>query len=150
MLSDVIAFYKYYVGARIIQFGDLFRIDPPPPLLSPPLPRQVVGVLSQDGVVRFIHVHRCVLLFEVGRLDDRVTSFCVSPTGHHLVTVMDSGGLNLYSVQALSSQHNKVSPTGHHLVTVIDSGGLNLYSVQAVSSQHNKVRSRHCPVSITR
>lgn len=27
---------------------------------------QTVGILSQDGIVRFVNIHTCKLLFEVG------------------------------------------------------------------------------------
>ncbi|KAG9328168.1 hypothetical protein JZ751_016158 [Albula glossodonta] len=75
---------------------------------------QTLGVLSQDGIMRFIDIQTCKLLFDIGTLDDAITSTAISPNGHHVVTVMDSGGLNIYSVQALTQEINKTSEGGIH------------------------------------
>ncbi|XP_071502457.1 TBC1 domain family member 31-like [Diadema antillarum] len=71
---------------------------------------QMVGVLSQDGLVRFVHIHSCRLLFDLGSLDDRAVHFTVSPSGRNIVAVMESGRLNIYSVAALLSDFNKPPP----------------------------------------
>lgn len=71
---------------------------------------QMVGVLSQDGLVRFIHIHSCKLLCDLGSLDDRVLHFNVSYSGRHIVAVMESGRMNVYSVPALLSDFNKPPP----------------------------------------
>ena len=68
----------------------------------------MLGVLCQDGIMRFINIITFSQLFDVGRLDDRVNSVSVSPTGRHIVAVMDSGHVNVYSVQALTQECNKV------------------------------------------
>ncbi|KAI1894211.1 hypothetical protein AGOR_G00113490 [Albula goreensis] len=78
---------------------------------------QTLGVLSQDGILRFIDIQTCKLLFDIGTLDDAITSAAISPNGHHVVTVMDSGGLNIYSVQALTQEINKPPPPLVKVVT---------------------------------
>ena len=68
----------------------------------------MLGVLSQDGIMRFIHIENCKLLFDVGSLDNRVHNVCVSPTGRHVVGVMESGNLCVYDVRSLTAEVNKV------------------------------------------
>uniref|UniRef100_A0A4W5KA77 TBC1 domain family member 31 n=1 Tax=Hucho hucho TaxID=62062 RepID=A0A4W5KA77_9TELE len=70
---------------------------------------QNLGVLSQDGVMRFINIQTCKLLFNIGSHDDAITSATVSPNGRHIVTIMDNGSLNIYSVQCLTQDYNKVA-----------------------------------------
>ena len=65
-------------------------------------------MLSQDGIMRFINVDSCKLLFDVGAIHDRVSSATVSPNGRHIVTVMTSGDLCVYDVRALTSDLNNV------------------------------------------
>lgn len=70
---------------------------------------QTLGVLSQDGVMRFINIHSCKLLFHIGSHDDAITTVAVSPNGRHVVAIMDNGGINVYSVQSLTQDFNKVN-----------------------------------------
>jgi len=65
-------------------------------------------VLCQDGIVRFIDIGTFAQLFDVGRLDDRVCNFIVASTGRHVVTVMDSGNINIYNAHALAKLLNRV------------------------------------------
>ncbi|XP_070574109.1 TBC1 domain family member 31-like [Ptychodera flava] len=71
---------------------------------------QVIGVLSQDGIMRFINIHTCKLLFDIGTLDDRIHNVSVSSHGRFLVAVAESGNVNTYSVQALTAELNKPPP----------------------------------------
>ncbi|XP_071377085.1 TBC1 domain family member 31 [Centroberyx affinis] len=71
---------------------------------------QTLGVLSQDGVMRFINIHTCKLLFHMGSHDDAITSATVSPNGRHVVAIMDNGSINVYSVQSLTQEYNKPPP----------------------------------------
>ncbi|KAG7229366.1 hypothetical protein INR49_012883, partial [Caranx melampygus] len=70
---------------------------------------QTLGVLSQDGVLRFINIHTCKLLFHIGSHDDAITGVTVSPNGRHIVAIMDNGSINIYSVQSLTQELNKVT-----------------------------------------
>lgn len=72
------------------------------------LPLQILGVLCQDGILRFVNLGTFVQLFDVGRLDDRVNNFVVSSNGRHVVAVMDSGNVNVYNAQTLVQALNKV------------------------------------------
>ncbi|XP_037022645.2 TBC1 domain family member 31 [Artibeus jamaicensis] len=78
---------------------------------------QVLGVLSQDGIMRFINIQTCKLLFEVGSLDEGISSSVISPHGRYIASVMENGSLNIYSVQALTQEINKPPPP---LVKVIE------------------------------
>lgn len=78
---------------------------------------QVLGVLSQDGIMRFINIQTCKLLFEIGTLDEGISSSVISPHGRYIASVMENGSLNIYSVQALTQEINKPPPP---LVKVIE------------------------------
>ena len=69
---------------------------------------QTLGVLSQDGIMRFINIHTCKLLFHIGSHDDAITTATVSPNGRHVVAIMDNGSINVYSVQSLAQKINRV------------------------------------------
>ncbi|MCJ8728306.1 hypothetical protein PDJAM_G00002930 [Pangasius djambal] len=68
---------------------------------------QILGVLSQDGLMRFIDIQTCKQLFEIGSQDDAINSAAVCPKGRHIVAVMDCGALRVYSVQALTQEIHK-------------------------------------------
>ena len=66
-------------------------------------------MLCQDGIVRFIDIGTFAQLFDVGRLDDRVCNFLVGSSGRHIVAVMDSGNIHIYSAHTLAKQLNQVT-----------------------------------------
>lgn len=68
---------------------------------------QVLGVLCQDGLMRFININTCKLLFDIGTLDNRINSVAVSSTGRYVVGVMENGNINTYNVKVLSEELNK-------------------------------------------
>ncbi|KAI4905719.1 hypothetical protein NFI96_013077 [Prochilodus magdalenae] len=68
---------------------------------------QILGVLSQDGIMRFINIQTCKQLFDLGSHDDAITSAVVCPKGRHITAVMDNGSLRIYSVQFLTQETNK-------------------------------------------
>ncbi|XP_072536472.1 TBC1 domain family member 31 [Salminus brasiliensis] len=68
---------------------------------------QILGVLSQDGIMRFINIQSCKQLFEIGSHDDAITSAAVCPKGRHVAAVMDNGALRIYNVQSLTQETNK-------------------------------------------
>nr|XP_045364388.1 TBC1 domain family member 31 isoform X3 [Camelus bactrianus] len=71
---------------------------------------QVLGVLSQDGIMRFVNTQTCKLLFEIGSLDEGISSSVISPHGRYIASIMENGSLNIYSVQALTKEINKPPP----------------------------------------
>ncbi|XP_041650438.1 TBC1 domain family member 31 [Cheilinus undulatus] len=83
---------------------------------------QTLGVLSQDGVMRFINVHTCKLLFQMGSHDDAIITVAVSPNGRHIVAVMDNGSINVYNVQSLTQELNKPPPSQVAVVCEADQG----------------------------
>lgn len=68
---------------------------------------QVLGVLSQDGIVRFININTCKLLFDVGSIENKINNITISSSGRHLSAVMEDGSLNVYNLHAMSSELNK-------------------------------------------
>ncbi|XP_068592005.1 TBC1 domain family member 31 [Cebidichthys violaceus] len=95
---------------------------------------QTLGVLSQDGVLRFINIHTCKLLFHMGSHEDAITTVTVSPNGRHVVAIMDNGSINVYSVQSLTQELNK-PPSSQ--VAVVSGGGAD----QDLSNLKVQVRS---------
>ncbi|KAM9307966.1 TBC1 domain family member 31 [Gastrophryne carolinensis] len=78
---------------------------------------QVLGVLSQDGIMRFINIQTCKLVFDIGSHDDGLVTSAVSPNGRYIASIMENGSVNLYNVQALTNEINKPPPP---LVKVVD------------------------------
>ncbi|XP_044770230.1 TBC1 domain family member 31 isoform X2 [Neomonachus schauinslandi] len=113
---------------------------------------QVLGVLSQDGIMRFVNIQTCKLLFEIGSLDEGISSSVISPHGRYIASIMENGSLNIYSVQALTQEINKPPPP---LVKVIEdlpksklnSGGLKIKVTtgrvqRPAKSRENKIQTR--------
>ncbi|NXL74616.1 TBC31 protein, partial [Leptocoma aspasia] len=71
---------------------------------------QVLGVLSQDNIMRFINIETCKLLFDIGSPEEGISTAVISPNGRYIASVMENGSLNLYSVQALTQEGNKPPP----------------------------------------
>ncbi|XP_053843606.1 TBC1 domain family member 31 isoform X2 [Vidua macroura] len=71
---------------------------------------QVLGVLSQDNIMRFINIETCKLLFDIGSPEEGISTAVISPNGQYIASVMENGSLNLYSVQALTQEGNKPPP----------------------------------------
>ena len=65
-------------------------------------------MLSQDGIMRFINIQTFKQLFEIGSIDNALTAVTICPKGRHIVAVTESGALNIYSVQGLTQEVNKV------------------------------------------
>lgn len=59
--------------------------------------------------MRFLSIHTCKQLFEIGSLEDAITSTTFCPKGHHIVAVMDSGALKVYDVRSLAPDISKVN-----------------------------------------
>ncbi|KAM8966814.1 TBC1 domain family member 31 [Pelodytes ibericus] len=68
---------------------------------------QVLGVLSQDGIMRFINIQTCKLVFDIGNHDNGIVTSSISPNGRYIASIMENGSVNLYSVQALTRELNK-------------------------------------------
>uniref|UniRef100_A0A673JBB1 TBC1 domain family member 31 n=2 Tax=Sinocyclocheilus rhinocerous TaxID=307959 RepID=A0A673JBB1_9TELE len=68
---------------------------------------QILGVLSQDDVLRFINIQSCKQFFEIGSHEDAITLAAICPKGHHIVAVMDSGALRIYDVRSLTPEISK-------------------------------------------
>ncbi|XP_025778283.1 TBC1 domain family member 31 isoform X2 [Puma concolor] len=113
---------------------------------------QVLGVLSQDGIMRFVNIQTCKLLFEIGSLDEGISSSVISPHERYIASIMENGSLNIYSVQALTQEINKPPPP---LVKVIEdlpksklnSGGLKMKVTSGrvqrpAKSRENKIQAR--------
>ncbi|XP_068723216.1 TBC1 domain family member 31-like [Montipora capricornis] len=71
---------------------------------------QTLGVLSQDGLLRFIDIHACKQLFDIGGSDQMINNFSISSNGRYVAAVMDNGNINVYSVPAISQHFSKPPP----------------------------------------
>ncbi|XP_039380277.1 TBC1 domain family member 31 [Mauremys reevesii] len=78
---------------------------------------QVLGVLSQDNIMRFINIQTCKHLFDIGNHEEGISTAAISPNGRYIASVMQNGSLNIYSVQALTQEVNKPPPP---LVKVVE------------------------------
>ncbi|XP_069477672.1 TBC1 domain family member 31 isoform X2 [Ambystoma mexicanum] len=78
---------------------------------------QVLGVLSQDGIMRFINIETYKVLFEIGSHDEGISTSSISPNGRYIASVMEDGSLNVYNVQSLTQEVNKPPPP---LVKVVE------------------------------
>ncbi|KAL0963382.1 hypothetical protein UPYG_G00305670 [Umbra pygmaea] len=111
---------------------------------------QTLGVLSQDGIMRFINIQTCKLVFNIGSHDDAITSATISPNGRHVVTIMDNGSLNIYVVQSLTLDYNKPPPP---LVKVVSGGGTSHLPTRVRSEavrQPNKTSNQPVRIKVTR
>ncbi|NWH73463.1 TBC31 protein, partial [Piaya cayana] len=77
---------------------------------------QVLGVLSQDNIMRFINIETCKLLFDIGSHEEGIITATISPNGRYIASVMENGNLNLCSVQALTQDVNKPPPPTFNVV----------------------------------
>ncbi|KAM4794440.1 TBC1 domain family member 31 isoform 3-T3 [Cyanocitta cristata] len=114
--------------------------------------QKVLGVLSQDNVMRFINIETCKLLFDIGSPEEGISTAVISPNGQYIASVMENGSLNLYSVQALTQEGNKPPPSmlkvvqdgpkyiseANKLITKVTSGG----SKGPWTSKGSKIQSR--------
>ena len=58
--------------------------------------------------MRFINIDSCRLLFDMGTVDRRLHNVALSPNGRYVVGVMEDGNLQVFSLQALCADINKV------------------------------------------
>ncbi|XP_062320828.1 TBC1 domain family member 31 [Osmerus eperlanus] len=98
---------------------------------------QTLGVLSQDGIMRFINTQTCKLLFDIGSHENAITTVALSPSGRNVVAVMDNGSLNIYSVQGLTQDLNKPPPP---LVKAVIGGDSEEQSALWVKVKSEKVQ----------
>ncbi|XP_030639028.1 TBC1 domain family member 31 [Chanos chanos] len=114
---------------------------------------QILGVLSQDGIMRFINIHTCKQIFHIGSYDDAITSAAICPKGRHIVTVMDSGALNIYNVQCLTQDINKPPQPLVKLVTNSKNSGNSCLKVKVHSGavqRPAKTSGRRVPARVLR
>ena len=65
-------------------------------------------MLSEDNIMRFISIETYKILFVIGSHEEGISTAAISPNGRYIASVMENGSLNLYSVQALTQEVNKV------------------------------------------
>ncbi|KAL4234370.1 hypothetical protein ACF0H5_006017 [Mactra antiquata] len=105
---------------------------------------QVLGVLCQDGIIRFINIHSCKLLFDVGDISNKINNVSVSPNGRYVVTVNEDGTMGIYSLQALSAEINKPPAPLVKVVTnnkMSDTSGTDKSALSVSSKGFRKGRS---------
>ncbi|KAK3790424.1 hypothetical protein RRG08_015894 [Elysia crispata] len=109
---------------------------------------QILGVLSQDGIMRFINTDLCKLLFDIGATDAGIKSVTVGVGGRHIVAVTEDGNLQVFSVQALAADINKPPPplmkvvTGNTLSDTLSTES-SMHRTRALATQSSsKARSK--------
>ncbi|XP_051920616.1 TBC1 domain family member 31 [Hippocampus zosterae] len=68
---------------------------------------QTLGVLGQDGIMHFINIHTSRVLFHLGSHSNAINTVTFSPTGRHVVAILDDGSISVYSVPSLTDDLNK-------------------------------------------
>ena len=58
--------------------------------------------------MRFINIHTCKLLFDIGEIANKINNVSVSPNGRYVITVNEDGTMGIYNLQTLSAEINKV------------------------------------------
>ncbi|XP_019849062.1 PREDICTED: TBC1 domain family member 31-like [Amphimedon queenslandica] len=92
---------------------------------------QVLGMLAQDGLLRFVSVTGCQLLFTLGGKDEELISMAhIDPMGRHVAAVTEQGSLLIYDLSH--------SLKAHHLPSLTVS---ELFQVEKSSSQVSKLSS---------
>nr|XP_061789654.1 TBC1 domain family member 31-like [Nerophis lumbriciformis] len=62
---------------------------------------QTLGVLSQDGIMRFININTSKLLFYIGSRNNTINTVAVSPTACYVAAILDDGSISIFSIQSL-------------------------------------------------
>uniref|UniRef100_A0A8D2LSM9 TBC1 domain family member 31 n=1 Tax=Varanus komodoensis TaxID=61221 RepID=A0A8D2LSM9_VARKO len=100
---------------------------------------QVLGVLSQDNILRFINIRTCKQLFDVGSHEEGISTATMSPNGRYIAAVMENGSLNVYSIQALTREVNKPPPP---LFKVIEESSKDTSTLTMRVTSRTSVRPR--------
>ena len=69
---------------------------------------QTLGFLAQDGILRFINIHSCRLLFQVGSQENMLSSAHVGPEGNTLVCISERGNILIYDVPTAAQGLHRV------------------------------------------
>jgi len=59
--------------------------------------------------MRFINIHSCKLMFDMGELTNKINNVSVSPNGRYIIAVNEDGAVGVFSLQTLSAELNKVT-----------------------------------------
>ncbi|KAL3860204.1 hypothetical protein ACJMK2_010360 [Sinanodonta woodiana] len=105
---------------------------------------QTLGVLCQDGIMRFINIHTCKLLFDVGTIENKINNATVSPNGRFVVTVNEDGSMNIYNLQALSADINQPPAP---LVKVVTGNKMSetMTTDKSEKLKENKLKAKSAP-----
>ena len=102
---------------------------------------QTLGFLAQDGIMRFINIHSCKLLFQIGSHDQVSVSheYHIIYCWYHMYRAWFA-----YLLQMLSFV--QVSPAGRCIAAVSESGNILVYEVGTLAKDLHKVPliSSHC------
>ena len=83
----------------VSQFSKLFSTSVLP---------QLLGVLAQDGVLRWLDMESYQLLTQTGSHDLAISHAHSSPDGHYLAAVSESGSVLIYEISLILRKMNQV------------------------------------------
>ena len=72
---------------------------------------QLLGVLAQDGVLRWLDMESYQLLTQTGSHDLAISHAHSSPDGHYLAAVSEKGSILVYEISLILRKMNQVR---HH------------------------------------
>ena len=70
---------------------------------------QIVGVLAQDGVLRWMDLESCRLLSQTGSHDQPLSHAHTSPDGRYMSAVSERGTILIYDITAIAKKLDQVS-----------------------------------------
>ncbi|XP_062521814.1 TBC1 domain family member 31-like isoform X2 [Corticium candelabrum] len=97
---------------------------------------QVLAALASHGVVYFMNVLSCKMMFTIGNREQMIDNFTISNNGWYMACGMESGRVNMYSLQVFTSDVNQ--PPGPLVKAVrMDEAGLSYDEPTTASLNHS-------------
>jgi len=94
---------------------------------------QILAVLSQDGIIRFIEPHTCSLKAEIGSHEKRIHAFSVSQHTHYLTAILDNGNISVHHIG------NIILPKGKELA---------IRKLSAIKNEKKTLQSKKTKVNV--
>uniref|UniRef100_T2M8A5 TBC1 domain family member 31 n=1 Tax=Hydra vulgaris TaxID=6087 RepID=T2M8A5_HYDVU len=68
---------------------------------------QLLAILGQDGVLRFIDTHLCKLEADVGSAEEKIHSFTLSKNGRYVAAILENGSILFYNISIILNHLHK-------------------------------------------
>ncbi|XP_065676160.1 TBC1 domain family member 31-like [Hydra vulgaris] len=72
---------------------------------------QLLAILSQDGILRFIDTHLCKLEADIGSAEEKIHGFTLSKNGRYVAAILENGSILFYNMSiTLNHLHKDTQP----------------------------------------